>query len=256
MSDLTDVKIPSHLRRVPVGMRVPEGAFWTFLDVREWVSVPDSAVGKRIVEEYPVFTVLKILDRIPNLYRLAKPNEVVEPVDIYCQSGRFKWKPVRPRKYEMRGTLKEVRERLGEPHLYVAKLDQKSQDCRTVHLPDHHRPLRAGELIRSGDKVIYNGVREWITIGSYLIGEPVIKREERLGYMRMCRPMGEHALFLYIGKQIFLDRTTDKMTAKYPSRDEAKELLLLRAKRRRRPPVGVVMSDDYKVFYANDPDIF
>ena len=148
MSDFNNIKIPPHLKRVQPGMRVPEGAFWIFFNPNNWVPVPESAVGKKITGDYPIFTVLKILDRVPDLYRLAEPSEAVEPFDIYWQSDRFKWNSVRPRKYEMRGTVQEVRERLGDPHIYFAKLDQTNDDSRTVHLPENHRPLRAGELIR------------------------------------------------------------------------------------------------------------
>ena len=235
---------PKPFKRIRAGYEIPAGAYRKGVDEEHWRLVPGFEVGQKVTSETVCYAELVV----PDLYRVAQPDEIVKPEDMYWEAGRFEWLPVRPRAYELRGKVSEVRDRLEERHFYVIKLDETNEDSRTVPLPKFHRPLMFGELMRSSDKLIYQGTREWTVVGNFLAGKPVKEFTEALGYMRMCRDMGDRAVFMFVGQHVESDRESGFTTSRYLSAEEARKLFM----RLGESAVGAVLTHEGDVLYATD----
>ena len=246
--EILSVEPPKPFELVLPGWRIPKGSIRKCVGDNDWKPVSDFEEGEKAPKRTIAYAVLKT----PDLYRLAEPNETVEFDDLFWDAESSSWQPWCSQATPLAGTVEQVAGHWDQP-LYIAKLDESNEDSRTVRLPCRHRPLCAGESMRTGDLLICHGVREWQPVTRYLCGRLVRESREVTGYMRWCRPMGIEAFFIHVGESEQVDEVTGERVMDYPSPNAARDMLEAHAKAAAKPVVGAVLTHHGELLFAVDP---
>lgn len=139
----------------------------------------------------------------PEGYLLGAPTDLVAESDLIWLSHAGEWSRITAWGEVSGQTVGYICKQYLEKNTlaFIAHLNPKTAGPQQAATPTRHRDLFPGESLRNGDKLLYEGLLDWVPVEPLAFGQRVNLPDITNGNCRYCRPVDVNFQHWYVDNE-------------------------------------------------------